>query len=81
MAALDIIDTITSRMEKGNILITIYLDLSKAFDTFNHTILLHKLTFYGIQGCSLKLIENYLQNRKQCVEINNIISAFTNILT
>ena len=81
LAALDIIDTITSRMEKGNIPITIYLDLSKAFDTLNHTILLDKLKFYGIQGSSLNLIENYLKNRKQCVEINNIRSAFTNILT
>ena len=49
LAALDIIDTITSRMEKGNIPITIYLDLSKAFDTLNHTILLDELKFYGIQ--------------------------------
>ena len=80
LAALDIIDTITSRIEKGNIPITIYLDLSKAFDTLNHTILLDKLKFYGIQGSSLNLIEDYLKNRKQCVGINNIRSAFTNIL-
>ena len=81
LAALDIIDTITRRMEKGNIPITIYLDLSKAFDSLNHTILLDKLKFYGIQGSSLNLIENYLKNRKQCVEIYNIGPAFTNILT
>ena len=81
LAALDIIDTITSRMEKGNIPITIYLDSSKAFDTLNHTILMNKLKFYGIQGRSLNLSENFLKNRKQCVEINNIRSAFTYILT
>ena len=75
LAALDIIDTITSRMERGSIPITIYLDLSKAFDTLNHTILLDKPKFYGIQGDSLKL------NRKQCVEINYIRSALTIILT
>ena len=56
LAALDIIDTITSRMEKGNIPITIYLD------TLNHTISLDKLKFYGIQGSSLNLIKNYLKN-------------------
>ena len=61
LAALDIIDTITSCMEKGNIPITIYVDLSKAFDTLNYTIIPDKLKFYGIQGCSLNLIENYLK--------------------
>ena len=80
MAALDIIDTITSRIKRGNIPINIYLDLSKAFDILNHKILLDKFKFYGIQGCSLNLIENYLKNRKQCVEIYNIRSALTNIL-
>ena len=53
----------------------------KAFDTLNHTILLDKLKFYGIQGCSLNLIKNYPKNRRQYVEINNVRSAFTDILT
>ena len=57
LAALHIIYTITSKMEKDNIPITIYLDLSKAFDTLNHTILLDKLKFYGIQSSSLNLIK------------------------
>ena len=35
----------------------------------------------SIQGCLLNLIGNYLKNREQCVEINNIRTAFTNILT
>ena len=65
LAALDIIDTITSRMVKGNIPITIYLDLSKAFDTLNHIILLDKFKFYGIQGSSLNLIENYLKTMRR----------------
>ena len=43
------------------ILITIYLVLSKAFDTLSHTILQDKLKFYYIRGCSLNLIENYLK--------------------
>ena len=42
---------------------------------------MNKLKFYGIQGRSLNLSENFLKNRKQCVEINNIRSAFTYILT
>ena len=48
LAALNIINTISSRIiKKGNIQITIYLNLSKAFDTLNHTILLVKLKCCG----------------------------------
>ena len=58
MAALNIIGI--SRKEEGNIPMTIYLDVSKAFDTINYTIWLDKLIFYGIQGCSLNLIDKLL---------------------
>ena len=37
--------------------------------------------YYGIQGCALDLINNYLSNRQQCVEINNIKSPFINLST
>ena len=43
LAALHLVDDIKNQMHKGTIPINIYLDLSKAFDTLDHTILLHKL--------------------------------------
>ena len=48
-----------------------YCDLSKAFDTISHKILLHKLNTYGIRGVANKWIESYLHNRSQYVEINS----------
>ena len=57
----------------------ILLDLSKAFDTVDHQILLIKLEKYGIRGNTLKLIHNYLINRKQTVNINNTFSDLKTI--
>ena len=54
--------------------INIFLDLSKAFDTIDHNILLHKLRFYGLDGSTLLLYESYLSNRRQYVEIDEMQS-------
>jgi hypothetical protein len=56
-----------------------FLDLSKAFDTVNHDILLKKLEHYGIRGNCLKWFTDYLSNRKQCVSCNGHSSHFLNI--
>ena len=58
-----------------------FLDLSKAFDTLNHTILLNKLHHYGIRDGSFKLFKSFLQNRKQYVVINNAKSDTLDITT
>ena len=52
-------------MDLSEITIDIFLDLSKAFDTIDHTILLHKLKYYGLEQSTLRLIESYFKNRKQ----------------
>lgn len=57
----------------------IFLDLSKAFDTISHTILLSKLTNIGIRGIPNIWIKDYLTNRKQYTAINDIYSSTTHI--
>ena len=55
--------------------IGIFVDLSKAFDTINHKILLSKLQYYGVRGLALNWFKDYLRNRIQFVEYNNIASS------
>ena len=64
-----------------DVTLSVFIDLSKAFDTINHDILLKKLNFYGIRGVPNSWFANYLSNRKQFTEINNCKSALTNIST
>jgi retron-type reverse transcriptase len=52
----------------------IFLDLCKAFDTVNDTILLKKLENSGIRGIVQKWFSSYLSNRKQYVSIGNVLS-------
>ena len=69
-----LIDVVTQCFENiNNRLYTcaIALDIKKAFDSVNHTILLKKLSHYGIRGVCYKLFESYLTNRQQYVYVNN----------
>ena len=55
------------------------MDFSKAFDTINHNILLHKLSHYGIRGKALEWFRNYLSGRKQYVSLNDQNSTLKDI--
>ena len=57
----------------------IFVDFSKAFDTVNHSILLKKLSVYGISGNMLKLLENYISNRQQYVSYGGLKSTLLGI--
>ena len=58
-------------MDTKEVPINIFLDLSEAFDTIDHTILLAKLRYYGIHDTALLILKSYLNNRKQYVEFED----------
>lgn len=65
---LDVTETLRQSLDNNNIGIMVLLDFSKAFDTVNHNILLHKLvTDFGLSSSSSRLISNYLNGRSQYV--------------
>ena len=80
-AMLEVIDRILQHLDKGETPINIYLDLSKAFDTLDHDILLHKLQNYGIHGTALDLLKSYLTERHQYVIYNESKSNLQPIST
>ena len=74
LATLELIDRITYAMDTNHLPVNIYLDLSKAFDTLDHSILVFKLKYYGFKEKALDLMINYLNNRTQQVQYNDTLS-------
>ena len=56
------------------------MDLSKAFDTFNHELLLAKLNSYGFDKNSFQIIQSYLSNHWQRTKINTSFSSWSALI-
>ena len=68
LATIELVTKMLQAIDNSEYTIGVFLDLTKAFDTVNHEILLKKLEHYGIRGIALEWFENYLTNRKQMVK-------------
>ena len=80
-ATMDFLNTIAHSVDQGELAFGVFIDLSKAFDTINHELLLKKLEHYGIAGIALDWFRSYLSGRSQYVSWNNVTSSTLPIKT
>ena len=74
-ALLKVVNDIFLNMNRKHVTLLVLLDLSAAFDTVDHSILLHRLeTSFGVKDSALKWITSYLSNRSQRVSIDETLS-------
>lgn len=70
-AIIQLAEFIIDNLDTGNLVTTVLLDFSKAFDCLGHDLILNKLQNLGIQGTALAWFHSYLKGRKQVVEIKS----------
>ncbi|CAM4537448.1 unnamed protein product [Caretta caretta] len=69
-------DEITGSMDEGKAVDVLFLDFSKAFDMVSHSILVSKLKKYGLDECTIRWVESWLDCRAQRVVINGSMSSW-----
>lgn len=79
MAVLELVDDVSHSVDQKLVAGVLFLDLSKAFDTINHALLLKKLDAYGIRGIANELLRSYLAGRQQKVVISGSSSEYRTI--
>ena len=84
LASVKLVDNIITQMDSVHDVktpVTIFCDLSKAFDCLNYNIFLSKIEYYGVSGTSLALVKSYLTNRYQYVQFESCKSDLLEIKT
>ena len=79
-ALLRVYNDVMLNIDRGNGTFLVLFDLSAAFDTIDHQILFHILEhLLGITDSALAVMKSYLDGRKQCVQIEGVISEFAEL--
>ena len=80
MALVDLVEKLSTAIDNKLVTIGVFIDLKKAFDTIDHSLLIKKLMHYGIRGTAANWLNSYLSNRKQFVCINGINSDYQKVM-
>ncbi|KAK4815696.1 hypothetical protein QYF61_006679 [Mycteria americana] len=72
-------DKVTRLVDEGKAVDVVYLDVSKAFDTVSHSILLEKLAAHVLDGCTLRWVKNWLDGRTQRMVVNGVKSSWWSV--
>src|SRR2546425_1125641 len=75
LCLIDSMNGIYKHLDNNKCVAGVFLDLSKAFDSIDYTILLHKLHHYGTRGFISDWIRSYLFGRSQYVRLNGVNSG------
>ena len=73
-AIVSLSESVYKALNNNQFIIGLFVDLKKAYDTVNHSILLEKLHAYGIRGVTLEWFKNYLTGRKHRVKLGSTLS-------
>ena len=79
LALIEFPDNIMKYLDQGNYGISIFVDMTKAFDTVDNNILLEKMNKYGIRGHANNFFRSYLENRCKYIVIKGTTSTIENI--
>ena len=79
-AAVKLLDEITNGFIENKYTLGVFIDLSKAFNTVNHSILLEKLHLYRVGGKTFQWFESYLSHRKQYLVSSKESTSYQTVL-
>ena len=71
---LDLMEKLSSGIDNSLATVAVFIDLKKAFNTIDHSLLIDKLKYYGIRGTACEWLKSYLWHRKQLVNFSNTYS-------
>ena len=80
-AVMNLVGEALRAFESDQMVLSIFVDLRKAFDSVSHQVVLEKLKLLGILGTEFKWFTSYLTDRRQYVEINNAVSGYCAVET